>query len=141
MPRTVIKGQHICDGSIDTVDLADGAVTTPKIEDRSVTCAKLTADICPRLLATDSPIARVRIAGATPAHTDITIPGGLSYSSVTEFLERFLISVDGQIMWSFASFPPASPTDPCDVYPGSDGTKIRFAFSLDKGTRLQVVQL
>lgn len=141
MPRTAIKGQHIRDGTVDTVDLADGAVTTPKIADHSVTCDKLEVGFCDRFLATASPIARVRLAPATPAHTDVTLPGGLSYSSVTEFLERFQISVDGQIMWNFASYPPPNADDPCDVYPGSDGTKIKFAFDMKPGTRIQVVQL
>jgi hypothetical protein len=151
MPRTQVKGVHIRDGTIKTVDLADSAVTTPKIKDKnvtepkladgSVTEPKLDVDVASRLLTTKAPIARVRLPDLTPAHTDIIIPGGISYSSTQEFLDRILVSVDGQLMWNFISYPPADPKDPCDVYPGSDGTKIRFAFDLDRGTKLQVVQL
>ena len=150
MPRTQIKGIHIRDGSIKTVDLADNAVTTPKIKDKNVTepkladqCItepKLSEDISSRLLSSSSPVARKRFPNGIIAHDDVTLPGGITYSSVQDFVERLLIFINGQLMWNSSDLP-LDPKEVCDVYPGSDETKIKFAFDLRRGVKLQVVHL
>jgi hypothetical protein len=140
MPRTQIRGTQTCDGSITTADLADGAVTTQKLQDLGVTEQKLTSDLAVRLLSTASPVGRVHIGYSIPTDTDIPIPGGFVYSSITDFLERMIVMLDGQMMYNGASIP-ISPNDPIDVYPGSSNSMIRFSFALKRGSRIQVVRL
>ncbi len=150
MPRTQIKGIHVRDKSIKTVDLADSAVTTLKIKDKNVTepkladkCvieSKLSENISTRLLSSSSPIARALFPNGIIAYDDITLPGGIIYTSMQDFTERLLVFIDGQLMWNTSSLL-LDPKEVCDVYPGSDETKIKFAFNLRRGTKLQVVHL
>jgi hypothetical protein len=140
MPRTQIRGTQTCDGSITSADLADGAVTTSKLQDMGVTEQKLASDVAARLLSTASPVGRVHIGYAVPTGTDITIPGGITYTSLTDFLDRLVVMLDGQMMFNGAT-APASPDDPTDVYPGSSDSQIRFSFALKRGSRIQVVRL
>ena len=140
MPRTQIRGTQTCDGSITTTDLANGAVTTEKLQDQSVTEPKLANNVAARLLSTASPIGRVHIGYPILPDTDILIPGGHIYTSVSDFLERMVVMLDGQIMFNGAT-APTSPDDPTDVYPGSANNQIRFFFPLKRGSRIQVVRL
>jgi hypothetical protein len=110
------------------------------LQDLGVTEQKLANDVVARLLSTASPVGRVHIGYAVPTDTDILIPGGFAYSSVTDFLERMIVMLDGQMMYNGAS-APASPDDPTDVYPGSSNSMIRFSFALKRGSRIQVVRL
>ena len=140
MPRTQIRGTQTCDGSITTADLADGAVTTEKLQDRNVTEPKLANDVVARLLSTASPIGRVLIGYPITPDTDVLIPGGLTYTSISDFLERMIVILDGQVMFNGAT-APASPNEPTDVYPGSASNQIRFSFALERCSRIQVVHL
>lgn len=140
MPRTQIRGTQTCDGSITSADLADGAVTTSKLQDLGVTEQKLTSNVAARLLSTASPVGRVHLVGAVPPDTDITIPGGITYASLADFLDRLVVTLNGQMMYS-GTAPPATPDDPTDVYPGSSDSKVRFSFALERGSRIQVVHL
>jgi len=140
MPRTQIRGTQTCDGSITTADLADGAVTTAKLQNQGVTEQKLASDVAVRLLSTASPVGRVYLDYAVPQDTDILIPGGFTYSSLADFLERLVVMLDGQMMYNGAS-APAVPNDPTDVYPGGSNSQIRFSFALKRGSRIQVVRL
>jgi len=140
MPRTQIRGTQTCDGSITTADLADGAVTTAKLQNQGVTEQKFTNEVAARLLSTASPVGRVHLGYPVSPDTDILIPGGLTYVSILDFLERMVVMLDGQMMFSGTS-APISPDDPTDVYPGSSSDRIRFSFALKRGSRIQVVRL
>ena len=140
MPRTQIRGTQVCDGSVTTADLADGAVTTEKLRDQGVTEQKLANDVAARLLSTASPIGRVHLGYPVPADTDVLIPGGFTYASTQDFLERMVVMLDGQMMFNGAA-APLTPIDPTDVYPGAADNQIRFSFALKRGSRIQVVRL
>jgi hypothetical protein len=160
MPRTQVKGSLVCDGSITAEQLADNAVTTAKIldanvteqklavdsvstskiVDKNVTEAKLADDIVARLLTSAKAVARQRFPGELAADTDMTIPGGFTWTSTTDFLERFIIIVNGQVMGN-GDGPPAGCTEWVDVYPGSSSSQIKFTFPLKKGHKIQVIRL
>lgn len=140
MPRTQIRGTQVCDGSIITADLADGVVTTEKLQDLGVTEPKLSSDIVARLLSTAFPIARTVLEVPVAPDTDVLIPGDLMYDSLSDFMKRTLVILDGQVMYNGAS-APTSPDDPTDVYPGSASNQIRFSFALGRCSRIQVVRL
>ena len=160
MPKTQVKGSLICDGSITTEQLADDAVTTAKILDgnvteqkladnsvstskiidRAVTEPKLADDIVARLLTSAKAVARQRFPGELAADTDMTIPGGFTWTSTTDFLERFIITLNGQVLGN-GDGPPVGCTEWVDVYPGSSSDKIRFTFPLKRGHKIQVVRL
>jgi len=140
MPRTQIRGTQTCDGSITSANLADGAVVTTKLQDLGVTEQKLASDVATRLLSTASPVGRVHFGYAIPADTDITIPGIITYASLADFLNRLVVTLNGQMMYNGAA-APVTPDDPTDVYPGSSDSQIRFSFALERGSRIQVVRL
>lgn len=139
MPRSLIRGPQVLDESIEAVDLAKDSVITEKIKDGNVTCAKLAPGICDRLLASTTPIGRVKLMADFPADIDFTIPGGLTYNQ-TEFVERVAIYRNGQLLYN-GLVQPTDDKDPTDVYPGSDNTKIRFTWGLTRGDTIQVMVL
>jgi hypothetical protein len=139
MPRTQVKGSLICDSSIASEHLIDGAVITAKILDSNVTEQKLSADVRSRLLVSAAPVAKERFPGDLPADTDLTIPGGFTWVSAQDFLERFVIVLNGQILGNGAGPPGAAEW--ADVYPGSSNDKIRFAFPVRRGFKVQVIRL
>jgi len=115
-------------------------VSTSKIVDKNVTEIKLADDIVARLLTSATVIARQYFPGELAADTDMTIPGGFTWASTTDFLERFIIVVNGQVMGN-GSGPWVTCTEWVDVYPGSASNKIRFTFPLKKGHKIQVIRL
>lgn len=137
--RTLIKGKQIKDETITSSDLAQDSVITEKIKDGNVTCAKLEPGLCERLLASDAPIGRVKISGTVPAHTDFTIPDGLSYDT-SLFVRRVAIYKNGQLLFNGDS-PPTNDWDPVEVWPGSSNDKIVFDFLLRNGETIQVMVL
>jgi hypothetical protein len=137
--RTLIKGKQIKDETITSDDLAKDSVITEKIKDENVTCAKLESGLCERLLASDTPIGRVKIVGTVPAHTDFTIPSGLSYN-ISLFVERVAVYKNGQLLFNGDS-PPTNNKDPVEVWPGSSNNKIVFDFPLRNGETIQVIVL
>jgi hypothetical protein len=140
MPRTRVKGSLLCDASVTAEKLTDGAVITAKILDGNVTEQKLAVDVQQRLLSSAQVLAKERFPGELPEDTDMTIPGGITWDSVQDFVERFVIVLNGQILGNGAG-PPAGCTDWVDVYPGSSNDKIRFTFPLRKGHKIQVIRL
>lgn len=137
--RTLIKGKQIKDETITSDDLAKNSVITEKIKDGNVTCAKLEPGLCDRLLTSTAPIARIKIVGNVPAHTDFVIPGGLSYDALL-FVERVAIYKNGQLLFNGNS-PPTDDKDPVEVWPGSSNDKIVFDFPLRNGETIQVMVL
>jgi hypothetical protein len=135
-----VTEQKLADGSVSTPKIADDAVSTSKIIDRNVTEPKLADDIVARLLTSATAVARERFPGELAADTDMTIPGGFSWASTVDFLDRFVIILNGQVMGNGAG-PPVGYADWVDVYPGSSNDKIRFAFPLKKGHKIQVIRL
>lgn len=140
MPRTRTKGSLFCDGSVTAEKLTDGAVITAKILDGNVTEQKLAVDVQQRLLSSAQVLAKQHFPGELSADTDMIIPGGFKWASAQDFLERFIIVLNGQILGNGAG-PPAAETDWVDVYPGSSSNRIRFTFPLRKGHKIQVIRL
>lgn len=139
MPRSLVKGRQIKDGSITDVDLATDSVITEKIKDGNVTCAKLAPGLCDRFLTTSSPIGRTKLMADLPANTDFTLPGGLMYD-ITTFVERVAIYRNGQLLFNGIA-PPLDTSEPVEVYPGSDITKVRFDMEIRRGETIQVIVL
>ena len=139
MPRTLIRGSQVRDETIESVDLATDSVITEKIKDHNVTCEKLPVGFCDRLLSGDAPIGRVKINAQVDANTDVDVPGGLSYD-VINFVTRVAIYRNGQLLFNGDS-SPSDNSDPVEVYPGSDNTKIKFDFPLLRGDTIQVIIL
>ena len=139
MVKTRIRGTQIKDRSVTSHDLASDSVITEKILDHNVTEPKLAIDISSRLLSSASVIGRAVIGLETSAGTDILIPNGLEWDSATQFVERFLIILNGVIQYS----GPQAPTvnEPYDCYPGGSSTTMKFSFDLEKNSRIQVVKL
>jgi hypothetical protein len=139
MPRTQVKGTLVCDGSILSADLADDAVITAKILDSNVTESKLSDDISVRLLSSSKVIGRERFISEIPSDTDVTIPGGFTWDSAQDFIDRFVLILNGQVLNSGSGAP--TDGDWIDVYPGSASDKVRFPFLLRKGSKIQVMRL
>jgi hypothetical protein len=139
MPRSLIRGPQVKDESIEAIDLAKDSVITEKIKDGNVTCVKLESGLCDRLLSSMSPIGRIKLIADFPANTDFTIPGGLVYVPIS-FVERVAIYRNGQLLYNGDS-APVNDSDPTEVYPGSDNSKIRFEFPLRRGDAIQVITL
>lgn len=145
-----VTEQKLADDSVSTSKIIDGAVTEPKLAtdsvsaskiiDKNVTEPKLADDIVARLLTSAKAVARQRFPGELAADTDMTIPGGFTWTSITDFLERFIIILNGQVLGN-GDGPPVGCTEWVDVYPGSSSDKIRFTFPLKKGHKIQVVRL
>ena len=76
------------------------------------------------------------VPGAVARNTDITIPGGLSYTVAADFVSDFIIFVNGQKMRNGlnagANF---------DVYPGSTTTTMRFEFKIKAGDTISAIKI
>jgi len=140
MPRTQIRGTQVRKGSVTTAEIADGAVTTQKLSNDSVSERKLSRDVAERLFSISSPVGRLVIQEDTPPHTDIIIPNNFTNLSVSDFLERVMIIVDGQLMYN-GQIVSGLIDDPVDVYLGTLGNALRFTFTLRRGSKVQVVYL
>jgi hypothetical protein len=139
MPRSLIRGPQVLDGSIESEDLAKDSVITEKIKDGNVTCIKLEPGLCDRLFSNSNLIGRIKIAQAVPEDTDFLIPGELTYDLET-FVKRVHVFRNGLLLYT-GQCKPVDLKDPIEVYPGSTNQHIKFCLDLVKGDVIQVLTL
>lgn len=134
MPRSFVGGSQVADRSITDADLADDAVLTRIIRDKNVTKPKLADDVCELLLASATPIARIRLDSTLPANTDFTLPGGLTYQDNTTFLTRMKVWRNGALQFMGL----VDDGESVDVVPGSDSSKVQFTCDVIRGANITV---
>jgi hypothetical protein len=76
------------------------------------------------------------VPGETDRDTNVTIPGGLSYTLAADFASDFLIFVNGVKMRN-----GTSAASNYDVYPGSTTTTMRFEFKIKSSDVISAVKI
>ena len=76
------------------------------------------------------------VPGATARDTNVTIPGGLTYTAAADFVSDFLIFVNGVKMRN-----GLNAAANYDVYPGSTTSTIRFEFKLKANDVVSAVKI